>query len=308
MPAPSGRHGSRPGCSAAAQRGSGAAASSRVMRRTSPAQTRACDRLPLGESGRPPGTQEQQGTPEQPGRWARAAAVHRRGAAGVRLAACSASSAQQSGGPERRCSVAPWPRRTGKRTRRSRIPALSRRCQREGPGRRELRPSSRFALAPCATSAARSKVNAAGGLFPPPGSGSPPVSRVTRAPAAPAPRLSLAAPLRGGSSAAVSANGAGEGRKRKSFFRPCGGVAAVAMPGAAERGSELSEQIEAFVSRLRGGGQRPRSEDTARQTLSLLRKIIAHGRWGWAGEGRAAAWREEGGSGEPRELWGRGSL
>ncbi|XP_015720575.1 translation initiation factor eIF-2B subunit beta [Coturnix japonica] len=56
------------------------------------------------------------------------------------------------------------------------------------------------------------------------------------------------------------------------------------MPGAAERGSELSEQIESFVSRLRGGGHRPRSEDTARQTLSLLRKIIAHGRWGWAGE------------------------
>ena len=100
----------------------------------------------------------------------------------------------------------------------------------------------------------------------------------------------------------MSANGAGEGRKRKRFPRPCGGVAAAAMPGAAERGSELSEQIEAFVSRLRGGGQRPRSEDTARQTLSLLRKIIAHGRWGWAGEGRAAAWRGEGGSGEPREL------
>ncbi|KAK4823143.1 hypothetical protein QYF61_026345 [Mycteria americana] len=61
------------------------------------------------------------------------------------------------------------------------------------------------------------------------------------------------------------------------------------MPGAAERGSELSEQIEAFVARLRGGGERPRSEDTARQTLSLLRKIIAHGRWSHAGEGRAAA-------------------
>ncbi|XP_075359379.1 translation initiation factor eIF2B subunit beta [Mycteria americana] len=56
------------------------------------------------------------------------------------------------------------------------------------------------------------------------------------------------------------------------------------MPGAAERGSELSEQIEAFVARLRGGGERPRSEDTARQTLSLLRKIIAHGRWSHAGE------------------------
>ncbi|XP_064005912.1 translation initiation factor eIF2B subunit beta isoform X2 [Pogoniulus pusillus] len=56
------------------------------------------------------------------------------------------------------------------------------------------------------------------------------------------------------------------------------------MPGAADRGSELSEQIEAFVARLRGGGERQRSEDTARQTLSLLRKIIAHGRWSRAGE------------------------
>lgn len=160
-------------------------------------------------------------------------------------------------------------------------------------------------MAPCARSTARSKVNAAGGLFPLPGFGSPPVSRVTRAPPAPTPRLSLAAPLRGGNGAAASANGVGEERKRKRLPRPCGGVAAAAMPGAAERGSELSEQIEAFVSRLRGGGQRPRSEDTARQTLSLLRKIIAHGRWGWAGEGRAAALQGEGGSGEPRELWGR---
>ncbi|KAL2303787.1 hypothetical protein Nmel_009066 [Mimus melanotis] len=61
------------------------------------------------------------------------------------------------------------------------------------------------------------------------------------------------------------------------------------MPGAAERGSELSEQIEAFAARLRRGGERPRSEDTARQTLSLLRKIVGHGRWSRAGEGRAAA-------------------
>lgn len=60
------------------------------------------------------------------------------------------------------------------------------------------------------------------------------------------------------------------------------------MPGAAERGSELSEQIEAFAARLRRGGERPRSEDTARQTLSLLRKIVGHGRWSRAGEGRAA--------------------
>lgn len=61
------------------------------------------------------------------------------------------------------------------------------------------------------------------------------------------------------------------------------------MPGAAERGSELSEQIEAFAARLRRGGERPRSEDTARQTLSLLRKIIGNGRWSRAGEDQAAA-------------------
>lgn len=66
-------------------------------------------------------------------------------------------------------------------------------------------------------------------------------------------------------------------------------AAAAAMPGAAERGSDLSEQIEAFVARLRGGGERPRSEDTARQTLSLLRKIVGHGRWSRAGEGGRAA-------------------
>lgn len=163
---------------------------------------------------------------------------------------------------------------------------------------------ARFALAPCARSTARSKVNAAGGLSPLPGSGSPPVSRVTRAPPAPTPRLSLAAPLRGGSGAAASANGVGEERKRKRLPRPCGGVAAAAMPGAAERGSELSEQIEAFVSRLRGGGQRPRSEDTARQTLSLLRKIIAHGRWGWAGEGRVRPCRGRAAAGSPGSCGG----
>ncbi|XP_019407353.1 PREDICTED: translation initiation factor eIF-2B subunit beta isoform X2 [Crocodylus porosus] len=56
------------------------------------------------------------------------------------------------------------------------------------------------------------------------------------------------------------------------------------MPGGAEKQSELSEEIEAFVVRLKRGGQRPRSEETARQTLGLLRKIIARGRWGKAGE------------------------
>lgn len=82
-------------------------------------------------------------------------------------------------------------------------------------------------------------------------------------------------------------------------------AAAAAMPGAAERGSELSEQIEAFVVRLRGGGERPRSEDTARQTLSLLRKIIADGRWSRAGEGRAAAGK---GPAAERAVGGRGRL
>lgn len=76
---------------------------------------------------------------------------------------------------------------------------------------------------------------------------------------------------------------------------------AAAMPGAAERGLELSEQIEAFVVRLRGGGERPRSEDTARQTLSLLRKIIADGRWSRAGEGRVAAGQAPCGGGSKAE-------
>lgn len=80
----------------------------------------------------------------------------------------------------------------------------------------------------------------------------------------------------------------GSGSGAHSREAPRARSAAAAMPGAAERGSDLSEQIEAFVARLRGGGERPRSEDTARQTLSLLRKIVGHGRWSRAGEGRAA--------------------
>lgn len=107
----------------------------------------------------------------------------------------------------------------------------------------------------------------------------------------------------GGSGSGACSRGAQPGRS----------AAAAAMPGAAERGSELSEQIEAFVARLRGGGERPRSEDTARQTLSLLRKIIAHGRWNRAGEGRAAAGRAPYGAGGKAaagpgggDSWGRG--
>ncbi|XP_074812062.1 translation initiation factor eIF2B subunit beta isoform X3 [Natator depressus] len=56
------------------------------------------------------------------------------------------------------------------------------------------------------------------------------------------------------------------------------------MPGAPEKESELSEQIEAFVARLKRGGERLSSEEAARQTVGLLRKIIGHGRWSNAGD------------------------
>ncbi|VTJ62476.1 translation initiation factor eIF-2B subunit beta isoform X4 [Marmota monax] len=56
------------------------------------------------------------------------------------------------------------------------------------------------------------------------------------------------------------------------------------MPGAAAKGSELSERIESFVETLkRGGGQRS-SEHMARETLGLLRRIITDHRWSNAGE------------------------
>ncbi|EMP30704.1 Translation initiation factor eIF-2B subunit beta [Chelonia mydas] len=58
------------------------------------------------------------------------------------------------------------------------------------------------------------------------------------------------------------------------------------MPGAPEKESELSEQIEAFVARLKRGGERLSSEEAARQTVGLLRKIIGHGRWGNAVDAR----------------------
>ncbi|EDL02857.1 eukaryotic translation initiation factor 2B, subunit 2 beta, isoform CRA_d [Mus musculus] len=56
------------------------------------------------------------------------------------------------------------------------------------------------------------------------------------------------------------------------------------MPGAAAKGSELSERIEGFVETLkRGGGQRS-SEDMARETLGLLRRLITDHHWNNAGD------------------------
>ncbi|XP_061467751.1 translation initiation factor eIF-2B subunit beta isoform X2 [Rhineura floridana] len=48
--------------------------------------------------------------------------------------------------------------------------------------------------------------------------------------------------------------------------------------------SELSGQIDDFMALLKRGGKRPRSEDAARQTVGLLRRIVANGRWDNAGE------------------------
>ncbi|NP_001080268.1 eukaryotic translation initiation factor 2B subunit beta L homeolog [Xenopus laevis] len=56
------------------------------------------------------------------------------------------------------------------------------------------------------------------------------------------------------------------------------------MPGITEKESELSERIEAFVAELKRGGGRPSSDETARETVGLLRRIIAQARWGNAGE------------------------
>ncbi|XP_057589721.1 translation initiation factor eIF-2B subunit beta isoform X3 [Hippopotamus amphibius kiboko] len=54
--------------------------------------------------------------------------------------------------------------------------------------------------------------------------------------------------------------------------------------GAEAKGSELSERIESFVEALKRGGGRHRSEDMARETLGLLRRIITDHRWSNAGE------------------------
>nr|KAF6391845.1 eukaryotic translation initiation factor 2B subunit beta [Pipistrellus kuhlii] len=56
------------------------------------------------------------------------------------------------------------------------------------------------------------------------------------------------------------------------------------MPGAADKASELSERIESFVEALKRGGGRRSSEDMARETLGLLRRIIMDHRWSNAGE------------------------
>ena len=56
------------------------------------------------------------------------------------------------------------------------------------------------------------------------------------------------------------------------------------MPGAAAKGSELSERIESFVEALKRGGGRRSSEDMARETLGLLRRIITDQHWSNAGE------------------------
>ncbi|XP_029454280.1 translation initiation factor eIF-2B subunit beta [Rhinatrema bivittatum] len=56
------------------------------------------------------------------------------------------------------------------------------------------------------------------------------------------------------------------------------------MPGTGEREAELSERIDAFVARLKQGGGRPSSEETARQTVALLRGICAQSRWSNAEE------------------------
>uniref|UniRef100_A0A287AQM4 Translation initiation factor eIF2B subunit beta n=1 Tax=Sus scrofa TaxID=9823 RepID=A0A287AQM4_PIG len=56
------------------------------------------------------------------------------------------------------------------------------------------------------------------------------------------------------------------------------------MPGAAAKSSELSERIESFVEALKRGSGRHSSEDMARETLGLLRRIITDYRWSNAGE------------------------
>lgn len=55
------------------------------------------------------------------------------------------------------------------------------------------------------------------------------------------------------------------------------------MPGAAAEGVELAESIESFVEALKRGGGRRSSEDMARETLGLLRRIITDHRWSNAG-------------------------
>lgn len=56
------------------------------------------------------------------------------------------------------------------------------------------------------------------------------------------------------------------------------------MPGAAAKGSELYESIESFVEALKRDGGRRSSEDMARETLGLLRRIITDHHWINAGK------------------------
>ncbi|XP_005986624.1 translation initiation factor eIF-2B subunit beta [Latimeria chalumnae] len=55
------------------------------------------------------------------------------------------------------------------------------------------------------------------------------------------------------------------------------------MPGA-DKESELSERIEAFLSELKRGRSQRGSGETARETVALLRKITSQARWANAGE------------------------
>lgn len=77
---------------------------------------------------------------------------------------------------------------------------------------------------------------------------------------------------------------------RKCKDRPCAGAesageaAVFEMPGAAAEGSELCGSIESFVEALKRDGGRRSSEDMARETLGLLRRIITDHRWSNAGK------------------------
>uniref|UniRef100_A0A8D0C2C7 Translation initiation factor eIF2B subunit beta n=1 Tax=Salvator merianae TaxID=96440 RepID=A0A8D0C2C7_SALMN len=56
------------------------------------------------------------------------------------------------------------------------------------------------------------------------------------------------------------------------------------MSAATKKECELSGEIEDFIAVLKRGGKRPRSEEIARKTVGLLRRIVANGRWDNAGD------------------------
>ncbi|KAG9481682.1 translation initiation factor eIF2B subunit beta [Eleutherodactylus coqui] len=56
------------------------------------------------------------------------------------------------------------------------------------------------------------------------------------------------------------------------------------MPAANEKETELTGRIEAFITGLKRGAWQQTAEETARETVALLRRIIAQARWGNAGE------------------------